>query len=459
LFSTADTIVAIATPPGRGGIGVVRISGPNARRIGSGITNSTPLQPRHATLARLDGVAVSDQVVVIWFPSPASYTGEDVIEISAHGSPVILHAIVEAAIAAGARLAEPGEFTLRGYLNGRIDLVQAEAVKDLIDAVTPLQARAAFDQLDGTLTSTIREIDTVLFDLSARLEASLDFPEEGYHFADADRVADELRGIAGRVASLLAHARRGRLVREGARIAILGRPNAGKSTLFNALAGAHRAIVTDIPGTTRDLVTELVDLEGLPVTLVDTAGLRRHPADAVESEGMIRARGAASVADLLLVVLDRSRPLDAEDEAILNETESRLRVLVASKSDLAAAWNAGSLGAVEVGTPMRLGIDALREKIVGALVAEPTSPPDARDHVGGIRERDTPAVTNLRHVALLQRALSTLQRASDAAALAIPEEFVTADVREAREILEEITGRRTADDTLQAIFTRFCIGK
>ena len=233
-------------------------------------------------------------MVATYFPGPASYTGDDVVELSAHGSPVVLRAIVTAAIAAGARLAEPGEFTLRAFVNGRIDLMQAEAVADLIDAVTPLQARAAFDQLHGTLTRTIGAIDAALFDLIARLEASVDFPEEGYHFVDPDALAT----VAGRAASngrdrLLADAQRGRLVREGLQIAIVGKPNVGKSSLFNALVGASRAIVTDGPGTTRDLVTEVVDLDGLRVTLVDTAGLR-ETSDSIEAEGVERARQAQS---------------------------------------------------------------------------------------------------------------------------------------------------------------------
>ena len=446
MFSTEDTIVAIATPPGRGGIGVVRISGPAARVIGLAVTQTSEFEPRRATLARAAVGTVHDRVVVTFFPAPASYTGEDVVELSAHGSPVVLHAIVEAAMAAGARLAEPGEFTLRAYLHGRMDLVQAEAVKDLIDAVTPLQARAAFDQLDGTLTTRIREIDAALFDLSARVEASLDFPEEGYHFVEPGRVAEELDNVCDRITALLSHARHGRLVREGARVAILGRPNAGKSTLFNALAGAHRAIVTDTPGTTRDLVTEVVDIHGLPVTLVDTAGLRVQPADAVETEGIARARAAAAVADLLLIVLDGSRPLDAEDHAIMDETALRPHVTVVSKADLPAAWTMKDRGAILVAPPTGRGLEELRTTIVDALSADSPAP-------------DTPAVTNLRHVALLDRALTTLKRASEAAAAAVPEEFIASDIREARNALEEITGQRTADDTLHAIFDRFCIGK
>src|SRR5437773_6202165 len=279
MFSTSDTIVAIATPPGRGAIGVVRLSGPEALSIGRGlITHRGELEPRRSTFTRTSAV---DQVVATYFPSPHSYTGEDVIELSAHGSPVVLRAIVEKAAACGARLAEPGEFTFRAFLNGRIDLMQAEAVADLIDAVTPLQARAAFDQLEGTLTGRIGEIDKELFDLIARIEASLDFPDEGYHFVAAGEAAGALRDLDAKRCALLCDSKRGRLIREGARVAIAGKPNVGKSSLFNALLGAGRAIVAPLPGTTRDLVTDTADIDGLRVELVDTAGIREG-ADEVE---------------------------------------------------------------------------------------------------------------------------------------------------------------------------------
>lgn len=448
MFSTDDTIVAIATPNGRGGIGVVRISGPAALTIGCALTSRAHLAPRHATLARVGHGDIRDQAIVTYFPAPASYTGEHVVEVSAHGSPVVLRAIVEAAMRAGARLAEPGEFTLRAYLHGRLDLVQAEAVGDLIDAVTPLQVRAAFDQLDGTLTSEIAAIDAELFDLSTRLEASLDFPEEGYHFVAADRAAGEVAEIAQRISTLLQDSRRGRLLREGARVAILGRPNAGKSTLFNALAGAHRAIVTEIPGTTRDLVTEVIDVAGIPITLVDTAGLRAEAADAVEAEGIVRARGASAAADLVIVVLDQSQPLHDDDRAVLEETTHRMRIIVASKSDLPAAWEPDVLGpgVIRVSPPRGAGIEALRSALIAALAAERPA-------------RDTPAVTNLRHVALLERALTAMARARTAALAQSPEEFVAADILEARAALEAITGSRSADDLLRAIFSKFCIGK
>ena len=249
-FSTHDTIVAIATPPGRGGIGVVRLSGPGALQIAQQlIAHDGELAPRHATLTkiRLQPADAIDHAVATFFPAPSSYTGDDVVELSAHGSPVILEAVVRAAVAGGARLAEPGEFTLRAFLNGRIDLMQAEAVADLIDAATPLQARAAFDQLDGTLTRTIAAIDATLFDLIARLEASVDFPDEGYHFVQPGELARDLDALTDRTSALLIDARRGRLIREGLQVAIVGEPNVGKSSLFNALVGASRAIVTESP--------------------------------------------------------------------------------------------------------------------------------------------------------------------------------------------------------------------
>jgi tRNA modification GTPase len=450
-YSPDDTIVAIATPPGRGGIGVVRVSGPAAVDVARAIRQSNDdLTPRHATFSRIRAAhALADQAIVTWFPAPHSYTGEDVVEISAHGSPMLLGEIVKAAIEAGARLAEPGEFTFRAYLRGRIDLVQAEAVRDLVDAVTPLQARAAFDQLEGTLTSEIQRIDERLFDLTLRLEASLDFPEEGYHFLEPQSASAVIRSIADEITALLASSGRGRLVRDGMQVVIAGRPNAGKSSLFNSLAGVGRAIVTERPGTTRDLLTETVDVSGIPVTLVDTAGLNDAAEDPVEIEGIARAVAARDVASVILVVLDSSRPLINADRRLLRETALRPRVVVGNKSDLPPAWNDGDVPGVRVvraSAATHHGLDAVRAALIAAVVQQ-----DA--------PRDVPAVTNIRHEALLDAARAALLRAAEAADGRTPEEFVLTDLTEARARLEEVTGRRTPDDVLTAIFHHFCIGK
>jgi len=451
MFSVTDTIVAIATPPGRGGIGVVRLSGEEAHPIAQQLmVREGGLEPRRATLVRVHakpdttagrGCAI-DETIVTYFPAPHSYTGEDVVEVSAHGSPIVLRAIVEAAIGAGARLAEPGEFTLRAFLNGRIDLMQAEAVGDLIDAATPLQARAAFDQLDGTLTRAIAEIDATLFDLVARLEASVDFPDEGYHFVEPAALGAAIDRLCACTGALLLEARRGRLIREGLQVAIVGEPNVGKSSLFNALVGSARAIVTEVPGTTRDLVTEVVDLDGLRVTLVDTAGLR-DSADPIEAEGVARSRRAIAVADVVIHVEDRSKPKGA---TAMPAACSCKVLCVANKSDLPAAWTDGD--AVEVSALSGVGLDQLRQRVAQALDVD--------------LQRERPAITNVRHISLVERAQNAMLRAR-AAALApggsMSEEFVLADLTDACAALEEITGRRTTEDLLAHIFSTFCIGK
>lgn len=384
-----------------------------------------------------------DSVLVTYFPAPRSYTGQDVVEVSAHGSPVLLRTIVRAAVEAGARLAQRGEFTLRAFLAGRIDLVQAEAVADLIAAATPLQARVAFDQLEGTLTRRIAALDAELFDLIARLEASLDFPDEGYHFIDADETRARVAAVVAGIDRLLADAQRGRLVREGATVVLAGRPNVGKSSLFNALAGAERAIVTSVPGTTRDLITEPVDIDGIAVTLVDTAGARESQ-DVVEREGLARGRQARGVADLLVLVIDRSQPLTADDRTLFDETASQRRMIVANKCDLPAANDVAP--AVAVSAMTGDGLDRLRCALVRELAGEESG-------------RDSPALTNLRHIALLEDARQSLARVSEGGASAIPEEFLLADLQAARARFDEVVGVRTPDDVLNHIFEKFCIGK
>ncbi len=461
MFSTEDTIVAIATPPGRGALGVVRLSGPDARRIaGALLDNHAPLDPRVATFGRVrarsgdddPAAAIADQVVVTSFPSPRSYTGEDVVEISAHGSAVVLRGIVVAALDAGARLAQPGEFTFRAFLRGRMDLVQAEAVADLVDAVTPLQARAAFDQLEGTLSTALAGVHATLFDLIAQLEASIDFPDESYHFGDPAMLEASLAAIDATLEGLLRDARRGRLIREGAQVAILGKPNVGKSSLFNMLVGSGRAIVTEVPGTTRDMLTEQVDLEGVRVTLVDTAGIRETN-DIVEHEGVTRSVSAGGVADLVLVVLDRSQRLDAMDAEVLSLTKGARRLLVINKSDLAPRWAPEDLDTDSPRIVLSLHDGDVLDRLVPAVVGGLTD---------GEPLRDGAALTNIRHIELLERARDAVMRAGAAAGAdggRLPEEFVLADLQDARAALEEVTGRRTADDVLAHIFSRFCIGK
>lgn len=450
MFATDDTIVAIATPPGRGALGVVRLSGPRALDLAAEfLERGRTLQPRHATFTRIqrdESASALDEVVATFFPAPRSYTGEHVVEITGHGSPVLLQALLTRAIAAGARLAEPGEFTLRAFLNGKRDLIQSEAVADLIDAATPLQARIAFDQLEGTLTQRIAALDAQLFDLIARLEASLDFPDEGYHFVEPAEAAAQIASVVETLDGLLAGAAAGRMIREGATAVISGRTNVGKSSIFNMLAGTDRAIVTSIPGTTRDLVTETIDIEGLAVTLVDTAGWR-DTRDVVESEGVARGARARGVADLVLLVIDGSEPLAGEDLRLLAETACANRLLVINKTDLTRTTRTSDPRDVAVSARTGDGFDALRRAIAKALVGEE-------------RLRDAAPISNTRHIALLDQCRASLNAARHAAeAASVPEEFLLIDLQAARMRLDEVVGRRTSEDVLRHIFERFCIGK
>jgi tRNA modification GTPase len=448
MFSRDDTIVAIATAPGRAGLGVVRISGPDAHTVARRLLDCERLEPRRATFTKVrtaPGASRSlDEIVATWFPEPRSYTGEHVVELSAHGSPVILESIVRAVMDAGARLARPGEFTLRAFLNGRIDLVQAEAVADLIASATPLQARVAFDQLQGTLTSRLSALDRVMLDLVARLEASLDFADEGYHFIEPHETAEHVAALIATLDSMLADGRRGRVIRDGATVVITGRPNVGKSSLFNALVGHDRAIVTSSAGTTRDLVTETIDIEGLAIRLTDTAGLRDARDDA-EREGVSRSLRARDVADVVLVVVDRSERLSGEDLELLNATAQRSRVIVANKCDRPSACDVRD--AIQVSATTGEGLADVRRAV-------------ARSLTGTESLHDGAAISNVRHVALLDQARTHLAHAHDALrTAAVPEEFVLADLHAARSCFDEVVGARSSDEVLHHIFERFCIGK
>src|SRR5579885_2213438 len=397
-----DTIVAISTPLGRGGLGVVRLSGAQSRAISENIlrfAHPPRWHPWSAELAELTdetGAAV-DQVVVSFFAAPRSYTAEDVVEISCHGAPVVLRLCVERAVHAGARLAEPGEFTLRAFLNGRIDLPQAEAVRDLIEATTLHQARVAAQQLEGALSRRIRPIKEQLLELISLLEAGIDFAEDDVSVASTQEILQRLAPIENAIERLLATFSSGKLIYQGFTLAIAGRPNVGKSSLFNRLLEQDRAIVTDIPGTTRDLVSEATSLDGIPVRMVDTAGIRQA-ADVIENLGIERSYQAMADADVTLVVVDASRAPEAEDMELIGRARARGKsLLVGNKCDLGRAGTLDGMIAVSALTGQ--GVSELRRAI-----AELIAPPGRLEQEGGF-------ITSLRHEQLLRESCQALDQA------------------------------------------------
>ena len=431
-----DTIAAASTPPGRGGIGIVRLSGSQARAIAEKILTfrgNFEWRPWTCALAELSDV---DQVVVTFFASPKSYTGEDVVEIACHGSPVVLRFALENACGHGARLAEPGEFTLRAYINGRIDLPQAEAVRDLIDATTLYQARIAAQQTSGSVSRRIQPIKEKLLELIALLEAGIDFAEDDIDVAPASRVEASILPILNAVRTLISSFAYGKLVQEGFTLAIVGRPNVGKSSLFNRLLEQDRAIVTDIPGTTRDLVSETASVEGIPVKFVDTAGIREG-LDTVENLGIERSFQAMADADLTLLVIDATAP----DASIAGKVQGK-SLIVANKCDLAP-----SPQGLPVSALTGEGIPELRRAIVDALAPR------------GVLEQEGGFITSLRHEQLLRESAEALQQALTANSLGIPHEMLLLDLYAALRPIDAITGATTADDILNRIFSTFCIGK
>ena len=443
-----DTIIAIATPPGRGGIGIVRLSGPRALACATPILHLAqplaPARPRFCALLDPDTGAKLDEAVVTWYQAPRSYTGEDVVEIAAHGAPVVLEAIVRHGLTAGARLAEPGEFTARAFLSGRIDLTQAEAVRDLIDAQTLYQARIAAEQMGGALSRRVQPLKQVLVALIAALEAGIDFAEDDTPVIAASESVTKIDTVSAGLRELANSFTHGRLVHSGLTLAIVGRPNVGKSSLFNRLVERDRAIVTAAPGTTRDLVTEQVSLNGIPLRLIDTAGLR-SPADEAERIGIAKSREALAEADLVLVVLDASSSIGEEERELVASLEGRGSILVANKADLADTRE-GSPAAVWTSAHTGEGLDLLRQKI-SELLQLPTSGVD-----GGI-------LTNLRHHRAVIAALDALATARSAALADTPHEMLLLDLYHALTELDALTGETTPDDILHLIFSTFCIGK
>jgi tRNA modification GTPase len=440
-----DTIAAISTPLGRGGLGVVRLSGSEARHIAEAIlTISSPWQPWHARLTTLldrEGRAI-DQVVATYFAAPRSYTAEDVIEISCHGSPIVLRHALERAVATGARLAEPGEFTLRAYLNGRIDLPQAEAVRDLIDATTLYQARVAAQQAGGSLSRRIAPLKEQLLELIALLEAGIDFAEDDVSVAPTSEILRRIAPVEGGVTRLADSFQYGHLVRGGLTLAIVGRPNVGKSSLFNALLEQDRAIVTDVPGTTRDVVSESASLGGIPVKLYDTAGIRQGT-ELVETLGIERSYQAMADADLTLVVLDASQGITPQDEALIARAHRHL--VVFNKCDLLAVGRASPSLPVSARTGQ--GVPELRDAILAAIAP------------AGAFEDETGFITSVRHEQLLRESAAFLDKAATAAEAAVPHEMLLLDLYAALRPIDAITGATTADDILNRIFSTFCIGK
>jgi len=409
-----DTIAAIATPPGRGGIGVVRLAGPQAREIALPMLRlKHDLEPGHAGFGELVEPHEQriDEVVVTYFAKPHSYTTDDIIEISAHGSPVVLRHIVELAIARGARLAEPGEFTMRAFLNGRIDLTQAEAVRDLIESQTLYQAKVAAQQMEGALSRRLLPIKQKLIELIARLEAGIDFAEDDVSVLPANQILEQIAPIRAPLEELAASFAYGKIVHEGLTLAIVGRPNVGKSSLFNRLVERERAIVTATPGTTRDLVSETVAIGGIPVKLVDTAGIRRA-LDEAESIGIRKSMEALADADLVLVVLDASQSAAAEDRELLDQVGQRPAIVVENKCDL---QNSSQLSIVGCQLP-RTRTSALTGEGIPELRGE------ILRHIGGEggAQAETGFLTNLRHQGRVREAITALDAAQAAVHNRIP---------------------------------------
>ncbi len=445
-----DTIAAIATPPGKGAIAIVRVSGPDAGDLVRRLVRARhPLRPRVAALAEFvdETGRLLDRGLALFFPAPESYTGEDLLELHVHGSPIVAREVVRALIACGARQAEPGEFTRRAFLNGKMELHAAEAVADVIDAETRAAARAALANLGGGLASEVGALRARVGTLLEELAAAIDFPDEVAEPEPA-RLASEIASLADALDRLHSDGERGRLVREGLTVAIVGPPNAGKSSLLNALLGDDRAIVSETPGTTRDTIEETIAIEGVPVRLVDTAGIRAH-ADRLERAGIERSRRALASARLALVVLDGSQPLGEEARALLEETNELMRVVFFNKADLGAAEPAvaDTLGAIVGSVRIPASLESLRAAV-------------ARAGWGGeLPDLERPHLASVREFAAVDEALDALAAASRTLAAGEPTDFVAGELHRAFAALGKVSERDAAEEVLGGIFSRFCIGK
>ncbi len=450
-----DIIVAIATPPGEGGVAIVRLSGQGcvvlaqkhfraSRSFDQPVTHTL----YHGSLVNIDGGLV-DEVMFVYMAGPRSFTAEDVVEIHCHGGQQIVSMVMRTFIQAGARLALPGEFSYRAFVNGRIDLSQAEAIADLIHARSEKSHSLALSQLDGQLSQALYSNTKTIRNALSLIEAWIDFPEEELPEEDISTIRQGIGDSVDLLRSMVNSYNTGRLYSEGVSLLLLGKPNVGKSSLMNALLGENRAIVTEIEGTTRDLLEEGLVVNGLPVRLVDTAGLRES-SDPIEREGVLRARNRISSSDLVLLLVDGSRPLDDEDFSALELCRSTNYIIVGTKSDLAAK-QALPLGISEklirISSKTGAGLDLLRQEIYEALISDES------------RDENSVLLTSQRHQAAAMLAVDCLVRFLDALDQALSLEFLATDLREALDALGDITGETTTEDVLSDIFSRFCIGK
>jgi tRNA modification GTPase len=450
------TIVAPATPPGEGGIGIIRLSGSESENLlrrffipSRSVETLASHRLYHGRLVRGDGVLI-DEVMAVVMRKPHSYTKEDVVEIQCHGGGLVLRRILQLFLDGGARLARPGEFTLRAFLNGRIDLASAEAVIDVIRSRSDAACNIALGQLEGHLSRRVHEFREALIHLLAEVEADIDFPEEDLDISQREDLLERGRGVVEQMDALMATFESGRVLREGLSILIFGKPNVGKSSLMNSLLGEARTIVTDIPGTTRDVIEEKMVLNGIPLRLVDTAGVR-ETSDPIESEGVRRARGKIAAADLVLLVVDGSRPLDAEDQLALDFCRDGRLLLVVNKADLgrkALPPVFSELPAVAVSALSGDGLGELKERICSLFLEG-----------GGADNRESLVLSDSRHWEAVFRARASLARFLDGAAEGLAPEFSALELRDALEALGEITGETTPGEVLEKIFSRFCVGK
>lgn len=454
-----DTIVALSTPPGRSGIGVIRVSGPESLRILRLLAASDSFnpQPNLLTLRSLIDPStgdVLDQALVCYFKAPHSFTGEDLVELHCHGSPVLLRAVIDVVLKADARLAEPGEFSLRAVSNGRLRLTEAEAIRDLIDAQTDAALRQATRQLKGEISDTLQPAKDELLKVIVRLESSLEFVEDDLPALESQDIWEALKRLRSALSKLADTFTQGKLLRDGLKVALIGRPNVGKSSLFNRLLGHSRAIVTEIPGTTRDTITEAIGLDGVPLLLIDTAGVRTS-VDEIEAIGVERTRRAAADADLLIVVIDGSEPLNQEDQNVLSEVAQAKHIVALNKSDLptfsvTSFKNPSVVGELSMIIPVSAKTEAGLESLRAAIL---------QPFANGSAQGESLLITNARHHDLLVRAIAALDSSERLLGQRASEELILVGLHDALRYLDEITGETTTEEILGQIFSTFCIGK